>query len=105
VIAAGPAGSEWVGESQWHLVQLNAGPKDNWKEAIALCEVLAKTVPKERKLHEQAMFARAWIYWSKNDWAKARVAFQDLIAAYPEKASHPPIMEYLAQCSAQGKTP
>jgi len=103
VIAAGPLTGEWVGECQWHMVQLLSGPKNQWKQAAELCVQIARTFPKGSFRHEQALYSRAWLFWAKKDWPSGVAAFEALIAAYPAKAQHPPIVRYLEECR-QGVT-
>ncbi|MBI4471365.1 MAG: tetratricopeptide repeat protein [Acidobacteria bacterium] len=98
VIKHGPANDPWVGESQWYMVRLLAGPKGKWEDAVKLCEVIVKNFPRGSLRHEQALFTKAWLFWAHKQWSPARAAFADLIAVYPEKANHPPIMEYVADC-------
>jgi TolA-binding protein len=98
VAQQGPANDEWVGESQWHLVQILAGARGKWEQAAALCETIAKNFPKGSFRHEQALFSRAWLFWAQREWQKSKTAFDALIAAYPEKTNHPPIVEYIEQC-------
>ncbi len=97
VIASAPMGDEWRGKSRWHLVVLNAGVFDNVKEAIALCDEQAKEF-KSCFFHEQALFSKAWLLWTRKRWTEARAAFDDLITHYPEKAVHPPIVKYIEDC-------
>ncbi len=97
VIAQGPMKDRWVGESQWHIVQLLAGPRYKWEEAVKLCDVIAKTFPGEFR-QEQALFSKAWLFCAHKQWVASRAAFVELIKAFPEKAKHPPIIEYIERC-------
>jgi tetratricopeptide (TPR) repeat protein len=97
VIARGAAGDPWVGESQWNMIRLLAGPKNKWEDAAKLCETVAKNFPKQFR-GQQAMFTRAWLYWAHGKWQPARAAFEDLVKAYPDVLQHPPIQEYIQQC-------
>ena len=47
---------------------------------------------------EQALYSRAWLYWAKAEWRDALAGFESLIAAFPEKAQHPPIQYYIDEC-------
>ena len=93
-----PQDKEWVEESQWHLVQYLAGPADKWREAIAQCERIAKSSAAGSFRLEQALYSKAWLYWAKQEWKPALAGFDALIAAFPEKASHPPILHYMEEC-------
>jgi tetratricopeptide (TPR) repeat protein len=97
VIARGATGDPWVGESQWHMIRLLAGPKGKWEDAVKLCETVAKNFPKQFR-GQQALFTRAWLYWAHGKWQPARAAFEDLVQAYPDVLQHPPIQEYIQQC-------
>ena len=98
VAQQGPANDTWAGESQWHLAQLLAGPRGKWEQAVQLCTTITKNFPVGTFRNEQAMFSKAWLYWAKKRWEKSKVAFEELITAYPEKKNHPPIMEYIEEC-------
>jgi tetratricopeptide (TPR) repeat protein len=86
---------EWVGEARWHLVQLLSGPKHKWPEAAEMCSEIAKDFAGTVR-QEQALYTRAWLFWSAHDYAKAVPAFQDLVTAFPETAKHPPILYYIS---------
>ncbi len=88
---------DWVAKSRWHMIMLNAGPYGKVDEAIKLCEIQAKEFRGEF-YEEQALFSRAWLYWTQKKWVKAKSAFDDLIKAYPAKAEHAPIQEYISDC-------
>lgn len=93
VILKGPANDQWVGESQWNMIQLLTGPKGKWEEAIKVCEVVGKNFPNSAR-GDQALFTRAWLYWTEKNWDKCRPAFDDYLRAYPEAINHPPIKKY-----------
>jgi len=93
-----PQDKEWVDESQWHIVQYLAGPANKWRDAIAQCDRIAKSNPAGSFRLEQALYSKAWLYWAKNEWKQALAGFEDLIAAFPEKAQHPPIQHYMEEC-------
>ncbi len=97
VLKSASRGDEWRGKSRWHLVVLNAGPYENVAKAIELCDEQAKEFDKGF-FHEQALFSKAWLLWTRNRWADSRAAFEELIRHYPEKAIHPPIMRYIEDC-------
>jgi len=97
VIREGPATDPWVGESQWHMIRLLAGPQRKWEAAAKLCETVAQNFPKQAR-GQQALFTRAWLYWAHQKWQPARAAFDDLLQAYPSVAQHPPIQNYIEQC-------
>ncbi len=97
VIQKGPANDPWVGESQWNLIQLLAGPKAKWEDATKLCEVVARNFPKSAR-GEQALFTKAWLYWAHQRWTLSRPAFDEYLRAYPEAIEHPPIKAYLRDC-------
>lgn len=93
-VSSAKAADEQSGEARWHLVQLYSGPKGKWREAADMCVPIAKDFAGTFR-QEQALYTRAWLFWAGQDYAKAVVAFEDLIAAFPEKAKHPPIRYYL----------
>ncbi len=103
VIEQGAEKDEWRGQSRWQLIVLTAGPNNKAKEAIALCATQGKEYAGEFK-GEQALFARAWLYWTQKKWPEAQAAFNELIQAYPETAQRPPIQGYLRDCEA-GRQP
>lgn len=98
VIRKGPPTDEWVGESQWHMVQLLAGPRRKWKDAVARCELVARAFSPGTFRHEQALYTRAWLLWTQKQWAISLAAFRDFVKAYPHKAIHPPIVAYMREC-------
>lgn len=97
VIAKAPADNYWVGKSRWHLIALMAGPRGKVNDAVELCEVQAKAFD-DNMLGEQAMFVKAWLYWTQKNWAKAKTAFDELLAKYPARGAHPPMKQYLTDC-------
>jgi tetratricopeptide (TPR) repeat protein len=97
VIQKGPANDPWAGDSQWSMIQLLAGPKGKWEDAVKLCEVVAKNFPKSARA-EQALFTRAWLYWAHQRWHLGRAAFEDYLRAYPEAIEHPPVKTYIRDC-------
>jgi len=97
VLASAPKGDKWRGKSRWNLVVLNAGPYNDVKKAIELCEEQAKEF-NSGFLHEQALFSKAWLLWTRQRWTESKAAFDELIRNYPEKAVHPPIMKYMEDC-------
>lgn len=98
VVNKGPSTDAWVGEAQWHMVQLLAGPKAKPNEAISLCEKIAQHQPQGTFRHEQALYTKAWLFWIQHDWKAALGAFNDLIKSYPSKASQPAIQRYVEEC-------
>ena len=98
VTQQGSITDEWVAESQWHLVQLMAGPRGNWKEAVRVCEFIVKTLPVGSFRHEQALYTRAWLLKVNQQWPEALAAFDQYVQAYPLSAKHPPIIAYLEEC-------
>ena len=99
VIEAGPPTSHWVGKSRWFLIVLAVGPRGNDSRAIELCDVQARVFDGDR-LAEQAMFTKAWLYWTQKEWAKGKKAFAELLARYPERGTHPPVRRYISDCEA-----
>lgn len=97
VIKKGSPKNEWVGQSRWHMIQLLAGPAGKPEKAIEMCEIQAKEFPNSAR-GERALFSRAWLHWTRKEWAKAKAAFDDLIAAYPDNANDPPIQTYVREC-------
>jgi len=97
VIRQGTPRDEWVGASRWHLITLMAGPYHKLEEARALCLVQAKDFSGDFR-GEQALYTRAWLYWTQKQWAEGKGAFEDFIRAYPEKAVEPAIQEYIRDC-------
>ncbi len=97
VIKEAAPGSEWLARSRWHIIQIMAGPRDQMSKAIELCELQIREFP-DHPEGERAMLTRAWLYWTRKDWAKARKSFEELTAAYPHTANAPPIKRYLADC-------
>lgn len=97
VIEKGTIKDKWVGESRWHLIQLLTGPRNKPDKAIELCDVQAREFAGAFR-GQQAVFIKAWIYWTMKDWAKAHPAFMDLVSAYPETAQHKPIQDYIRDC-------
>jgi len=105
VVESGPAQDRWAGESQWHIVQMLSGPRGKWEAAAALCDEIIKTFPVGSVRHEQAQFSKAWLFWANKKWAAAKAAFEDFLAAYPAKATHPPLVEYLEECTLKLANP
>lgn len=97
VIKQEPPKDKWVGQSRWHMIQLLAGPAGKPDKAIEMCEIQAKAFPND-SYGERALFSRAWLYWTQKQWVKAKVAFDDLFAAYPENANDPPVQVYVREC-------
>ena len=91
--------------SRWHLIQLHAGPKREWEKAVDLCAALAKDMPKDSFRHEQALFTRAWLLRTHKQWAKAKLAFEELVREYPSKATHEPIMQYIGEIEENLQNP
>lgn len=89
--------SETGSASRWHLVQLHAGPKQEWEKAVKLCALIAADMPSGSFRHEQALFTRAWLLRTHKDWPNAKQAFAELIANYPAKASHEPVIGYIEE--------
>ena len=81
----------WYAESRWHLVQMAAGPRKNWKEAISICDLITKEQDRGTFPHEQALFAKAWLLTVQDQGQDAVDAFDDLADAYPEKIQQPAI--------------
>jgi TolA-binding protein len=98
VIRKGPPADPWVEESQWHMIQLLAGPRAKWKEAVAHCDAAAKGALAGSFRHEQALYTRAWLLWTQKKWALSLAGFKEFVKAYPPKATHPPIMAYMQEC-------
>ena len=97
VIKAGPSTSHWVGKSRWYLIVLAAGPQGKVSKAIELCDAQAKAFDGDR-LAEQALFIKAWLYWTQKEWAKGKTAFDELLAKYPARGAHPPVKKYISDC-------
>ena len=90
----------WYAESKWHLVQFYAGPKNQWKEAVVLCEEIIREQQKGNFAHEQAMLARAWLLTVHGQGKEAVAAFDAMAVAYPDKIQHPPIKRHREQALA-----
>jgi tetratricopeptide (TPR) repeat protein len=84
----------WYAESKWHLVQLAAGPQNDWKKAVAICQEIEREQPVGSIPHEQALFSRAWLLTVQEQGQVAVDAFDQLIASYPEKAKQPVIIQH-----------
>lgn len=84
----------WYAESRWHTVQLTAGPGNDWKKAVSICDEIAKEQPVGSFPHEQALFAKAWLLTVQDQGEEAVAAFDDLAAAYPDKMQQPPIQAH-----------
>lgn len=84
----------WYAESKWHLVQLASGHQGDWKKAVALCQEIEREQPVGSLPHEQALFSRAWLLTVQEQGQAAVDAFDDLIAAYPEKGRQPVIIQH-----------
>jgi outer membrane protein assembly factor BamD (BamD/ComL family) len=84
----------WYAEAKWHLVQLASGHQGDWKKAVALCQEIEREQPVGSYPHEQALFSRAWLLTVQEQGQLAVDAFDDLIAAYPEKANQPVIIKH-----------
>ncbi len=97
VIRKSPARNEWVGKSRWHLIQVWAGPAGKVEKAIKLCEIQAEEFAGDM-YGERGLFSKAWLYWTRQDWVKAKSAFDELLAAYPANANDPPVQEYIRDC-------
>ncbi len=104
VIQKGPANDQWVGESQWDMIRLLSGPKGKWEEAVKICEVVGRNFPNSAR-GEQALFVRAWIYWTQENWKLGRSAFDDYLRAYPEAINHPPVRKYIQDCDEGIRSP
>ena len=96
-IAAQDPKGEWGGASRWHLVQLSAGPKGEWKKAVDMCAAIAHDFSPGSFRHEQALFTRAWLLRTHKEWSDAKTAFAEMIEFYPAKANHPPIISYIEE--------
>jgi len=94
VIRSSNPSDPWYAESKWHLVQLHSGPKNDWKQAVAICDSIIKEQTAGKQPHEQAMFAKAWLLTVHDQGAAAVAAFDELGAAYPTKMKHPPIIRH-----------
>lgn len=101
VIARGPPSDEWVMESRWYSIQLLAGPKNQWREAIRELDAILRVSSRGAFRHEQALFTKAWLLWANKQWADAAKGFQLLVETYPAKATHGPIQFYLQDCLAK----
>jgi tetratricopeptide (TPR) repeat protein len=97
VIAGGPATDAWVGESQWNMIRLLAGPRGKAEDAVKLCQTVARNFPKQFR-GQQALFTRAWLLLVHQKWVLARAAFDDLLREYPEVGQHPPVQDYIREC-------
>lgn len=97
VIKKGTVKDKWVGESRWHMIQLLTGPRDKPDKAVKLCDVQAIEFAGAFR-GQQAVFIKAWIYWTNKEWTKARQTFSDLVSTYPETAQHKPIQDYIRDC-------
>ena len=97
VVQNAPKKSKWTGMSRWNLIVLNAGPYNKIDQAIELCEAQAREYPGEF-YEEQALFTKAWLCWAHKKWPEAKKGFDALLKAYPEKADHPPIRQYIQDC-------
>ena len=97
VIQNAPKKSKWAGMSRWNLIVLNAGPYNKIDQAIELCDTQAREYPGEF-YEEQALFTKAWLCWAHKKWPEAKKGFDALLKAYPEKADHPPIRQYIQDC-------
>lgn len=100
VIRTSRPSDPWYAESKWHLVQLAAGPQNDWPKAVSLCEEIAKEQPKGSFAHEQAMLSRAWLLTIHRQGKAAVAAFDAMAAAYPEKMLHPPIRKHREEALA-----
>ncbi len=58
-VAAHDPNSEWGCASRWHLVQLHAGPKREWKKAADMCAAISRDFAPGTFRHEQALYTRA----------------------------------------------
>ena len=94
VVAAGPVDDRWVRDAHWHLVQLQSGPKSNWKEAVKLCAEIGKVAPSGSVHQEQALLAGAWLLYVHKEYEAAELAFAELEKALPETANLPPVRKY-----------
>ena len=101
VVNGNPVTDEWGGESRWHLVQLLAGPRGRWQDAVKACENIVQSAPAGTYRHEQALYTSAWLLWVNKQWPQALTEFQNLVQVYPAKAVHPPIVAYIADCKKQ----
>jgi len=90
----------WYAESRWHLVQLAAGPKRDWKEAVSICDQIVKEQLVGTFPHEQALFSKAWLLTVHDQGKSAVAAFEDLAADYPKKMQQPPIQRHLERAVA-----
>jgi hypothetical protein len=61
---------------------------------VALCKEIEMEQPVGSYPHEQALFSRAWLLTVQEQGQLAVDAFDDLIAAYPEKANQPVIIKH-----------
>jgi TolA-binding protein len=57
-VAAQDPKSEWGSASRWHLVQLHAGPKHEWKKAVDMCAAISRDFAPGTFRHEQALYTR-----------------------------------------------
>lgn len=94
VIKQSKPADPWHAESKWHLVQLHAGPKNDWKQAVSICSEIIKEQAVGSLANEQAMFVKAWLLTVQDQGAAAVTAFDELAAAYPEKMNHQPIIQH-----------
>lgn len=95
----------WYAQSKWHLVQLASGHQGDWKKAVAICEEIEREQPVGSIPHEQALFSRAWLLTVQEQGQVAVDAFDDLIAAYPEKANQPVIIQHRERAIAGKNKP
>jgi len=103
VIAQGKKDDLWVGESQWRLIQLYAGPMNfqkegQWKVSIKYCDEMIKNFPIGQFRHEQALFSKAWLLRCHGQWQDSLQAFNQLISEYPNKAKQKVIQDYIQEC-------
>jgi tetratricopeptide (TPR) repeat protein len=94
VVATGPARDSWVRDAHWHLVQLHAGPKNDWKQAVEICREITKAAPEGSVHQEQALLARAWILLARSEYHAAQKAFEELEQAHPATAALAPVKAY-----------
>ncbi len=94
VVATGPTRDSWVRDAHWHLVQLYAGPKNDWKQAVEICREITKVAPAGSVYQEQALLARAWILLARSEYHAAQKAFEELEHSHPATASLAPVKAY-----------
>ncbi len=97
VLKEGPPGSEWVGRSRWHMIQLMAGYREKPERAIELCDEQAGEFAGSFK-GEQALVTKGWLLWTRKEWGRAIEAFNELATAYPHTLRHEPIRKYIRDC-------